>query len=176
MILYRHADRRYPFLWQAASQPAARWNRDGDGPVQYLADTPYGAWAEFLRHEEIRDRADLDGVRRALWAVEVDEAAEQLHSPALNPDVLLGGLRCYPDCQAEADRLAAAGATGLKAPSAALLPGGAAGHKVDGGLCDGPARDGEVVVLFGARHGVVGWPVVTEGFPPVEMLGRVRHF
>ena len=62
MILFRHCDRRFPFQWDAASQPAARWHADGEGPAQYLADTPVGAWAEFLRHEGITDEADLSGV------------------------------------------------------------------------------------------------------------------
>ena len=71
MILFRQCDRRFPFLWEAANQPAARWHADGEGPAQYLADTPSGAWAEFLRHEGITNEADLAGVERALWAVEV---------------------------------------------------------------------------------------------------------
>ena len=66
MIAFRHCDRRWPFLWESAVQPQARWHGDGEGPVQYLADTPDGAWAEFLRHEEITDEADLAGVSRAL--------------------------------------------------------------------------------------------------------------
>ena len=64
MILFRHADPRFPFLWETASQPAGRWHAPGEGPVHYLADTPDGAWAEFLRHEEIRDPEDLAGIRR----------------------------------------------------------------------------------------------------------------
>ena len=71
MIAFRHCDRRWPFLWESAVQPQARWHGEGEGPVQYLADTPDGAWAEFLRHEEITDEADLAGVSRALWAVSV---------------------------------------------------------------------------------------------------------
>lgn len=175
MILYRHADRRYPFLWEVADQPAARWNRDGGGPVQYLADTPYGAWAEFLRHEEITDPSDLAGVSRALWSVDVDTTVEQLHTPALSDEVLVGGLSCYSACQAEAERLSEAGATGLRAPSAALKPGGATGHRVDGSLCAGPARDGDVIVLFGARPAVVGWPVVKDGRPAADLLERIRY-
>jgi hypothetical protein len=66
VILYRHADPRFPFLWESAEQPAARWHGPGQGPVQYLADTPDGAWAEFLRHEGIREEAELVNVRRAL--------------------------------------------------------------------------------------------------------------
>jgi hypothetical protein len=53
MIVYRHADARFPFLWEGASQPPARWHGPGEGPVQYFADTPDGARAEFLRHEGI---------------------------------------------------------------------------------------------------------------------------
>lgn len=176
MVLYRHSDRRFPFLWDAADQPAARWNRAGEGPVQYLADTPYGAWAEFLRHEDITDPADLAGVSRALWAVDVELGAETLAVPAVDPAEATGGLSSYPDCQAEAERLAATGATGLKAVSAALLAGAAAGHHVlDGRLIDGPARDGWAYVLFGSRPDAVGWLVVATGSPPAEVLSRVRH-
>ena len=53
MIVYRHADTRLPFLWESSGQPAARWHADDEGPVQYFSETPDGAWAEFLRHEEI---------------------------------------------------------------------------------------------------------------------------
>src|SRR5205823_2277822 len=41
----------------------------GDGPAQYFADTPVGAWAEFLRHEGITDEADLlQSCPRDNWA------------------------------------------------------------------------------------------------------------
>ena len=43
MILFRHADPRRPFFWESSVQPAGRWHAAGDGPVQYLADTPDGA-------------------------------------------------------------------------------------------------------------------------------------
>ena len=59
MIGFRHADPRYPFLWEGAGQPAARWHAAGDGPAHYFCDTPDGAWAEFLRHEEISDPDDF---------------------------------------------------------------------------------------------------------------------
>ena len=52
MIVFRQADPRYPFLWSDVSQPAARWHAVGEGPAHYFADTPDGAWAELLRHEE----------------------------------------------------------------------------------------------------------------------------
>lgn len=62
------------------------------------------------------------------------------------------------------------------APSAALLPGGARGWRVDGGLRKAEPRDGEVIVLFGPRPDLVGWEAVHEGRPSVDLLGRVRHF
>lgn len=172
MIVFRHADPRFPFLWETAAQPSGRWHGAGDGPAHYFADTPYGAWAEFLRHEEITDPADLAGVRRALWAVELPELPGS--RPELDDPLLAGGFETYPACQAEASRLRKAGSDGLRAPSAALAPGGAQGWRVDGGLRPGPARDGEIYVLYGRRPELVGWPVVLDGRPPEELLGRVR--
>ena len=74
MIGYRHCDRRFPFLWSDSSQPPARWHSLGEGPANYFADTPVGAWAEFIRHEGITEEADLASVDRSLWAVEIPTA------------------------------------------------------------------------------------------------------
>ena len=65
VIAFRHTDPRYPFLWECGSQPAGRWHAQGEGPAHYFNDTPDGAWAEFLRHEEITEPEDLSGIRRA---------------------------------------------------------------------------------------------------------------
>jgi hypothetical protein len=89
MIAFRQVDRRYPFLWEDRHQPAGRWHADGDGPAHYFADTPDGAWAEFLRHEEITDAADLETIRRPVWAVGSAIPAERV---ALPDRVLTGGL------------------------------------------------------------------------------------
>ncbi len=75
MIWFRHCDTRWPFLWQSANQPPGRWHGDGEGPVQHLSDTPDGAWAEFLRHEEISEAADLAGIERDLWAIDVPDGS-----------------------------------------------------------------------------------------------------
>ncbi len=173
MIVFRHADPRFPFLWEDVSQPGGRWHDRGEGPVQYFADTPLGAWAELLRHEEIREAEDLSGVRRALWAVDIPETAER---PELPEKILTGGLETYTECRREAARLRAEGSTELRVTSAALLPGGASGWIVDGGLQPGPERDGKVHVVFGRRPDLVGWPVILEGRPPEDLLLRVRHF
>ncbi len=172
MITFRNCDRRWPFLWESVDQPTMRWHRSGEGPVQYLADTPDGAWAEFLRHEEITDEVDLDGVSRALWAVSIDEPS--VATPALDMTVLTGDLTTYPACQAEAGRLRAAGAVALRAPSAALKPGTAGGHRVETGLREGTPADGHVYVLFGPRFEATGWMIVDRGRPPAEVLPMVN--
>jgi hypothetical protein len=173
VIAFRHCDSRFPFLWEGAAQPPARWHAAGQGPVQYLADTSDGAWAEFLRHEAIRDPGDLATVQRAIWAVEVpDEPSAKPHLPH---DVMTGEAASYAACRAEATRLRAGGARRIEAPSAALLPGTAAGQIVDGGLVDAAGRDGRMLVLFGRRPDLVGWQVVSRGHPAERLLALVRH-
>jgi hypothetical protein len=174
MIGFRHADPRYPFLWEDTSQPAARWHGAKEGPAHYFCDTPDGAWAEFLRHEEITDPEDVATIRRALWAVELGD--EPSREPDLPLKTLTGGPETYSRCQAEARRLRRLGAVRIVAPSAALLPGAARGWRVDGGLQPGPPRDGKVIVLFGSRPNVIGWAVTSEGRPGTDLLSRVRHF
>jgi len=173
MIVYRHADPRFPFLWEGASQPAARWHGAGDGPVQYFADTPDGAWAEFLRHEGITDESELVNVRRALWAVELPDDLN-VAAPRLAEAVLTGGLNTYPECQREARRLRDSGAAALRAPSAALLPGSAGGWNVDGGLQPAAERDGTVLAAFGSSPDFVGWVAAFAARPRSDLLARVR--
>lgn len=173
MIAFRHADTRLPFLWEDGTQPAARWHGEGEGPVQYFADTPDGAWAEFLRHEEITDPEDLATVERAMWAVDVpDEGYTDVQLPLA---IMTGGADTYPACQAEAHRLAQVKGTAIRAPSAALKRGGAAGWRVELGLQQGPARDGVVYALFGPQPNLIGWRA-SVGRPSRELLPLVRHF
>jgi len=178
VIWFRHTDPRYPFLWEGDEQPPARWHGAGEGPAHYLADTPDGAWAEFLRHEEIQSADDLAGVRRAIWAIEVDdteiEALPRLRPSPTRP--LLGGQASYPACRALARRLRNRGHRGLRARTAALLPGGAHGWRVDAGLEAGPVRQGWTLVLFGRRPDLVGWSAAHEGRPDARVLPLVRPF
>ena len=173
MIGFRHADPRYPFLWEGSDQPAARWHSKGDGPVHYLSDTPDGAWAEFLRHEEITDPEDVATIRRDLWAVDLGQP--QSTEPSLPRETLTGGYASYPACRAEASRLRRLEADGLEAPSAALLPGAARGWRVDGGLQPGEPRDGTVYVLFGGRPDLIGWRATAAGRPDQGLLAVVRR-
>jgi hypothetical protein len=175
VIVFRHADPSLPFLWEDASQPEGRWHGEGEGPAHYFADTPDGAWAEFLRHEEITDPEDLAHVRRAIWAVEIRDTDEGTR-PELDEGTLTGDRGSYARCQAEARRLRAGGATRIEATSAALVSGGAHGHLVAGGLTAGPPREARTIVLFGRQPALVGWRAVQEGRPAEELLSRVRHF
>ena len=173
MIWFRNADTRWPFLWEDAAQPPGRWHGAGEGPVQYLADTPDGAWAEFLRHEEIEDPADLAGVMRNLWAIEVPDDEPSV-APRLPGDALHGGLESYARCQAKARSVRDSGASSLRAPSAALLEGGARGELVQGGLVEAADRDGRVLALFGARPDLRGWLCAVAARPSERIVPLVR--
>lgn len=172
MIAFRNTDIDVPFLWETSAQPAARWHGSGDGPAHYFASTAEAAWAEFLRREEIRDPADLAGIERVLWAVQIDD-----REPAVQPDVprtTMTGAG-YRACQLEAARLRAAGATHLVAPSAAVHVRSASGWRVDGGLRRGPRQSDTTIVLFGLRPQLTGWRTCAPGAPGTDVLARVRH-
>jgi hypothetical protein len=176
-MLFRHADSRFPFLWESEMQPSARWHTQGEGPVQYLADTVDGAWAEFLRHEGITDEEDLLGVERNIWAIELLARRKPKHHIELPLALLQGGADTYPACQVEARRLRLQGLKGFVAPSAALLPGTASGWYVEhGALHPGSPRDGTVLVLFGPRPDLIGWCACFRGRPSPRVLPKVHHF
>lgn len=176
MIWFRHADPRLPFFWEGEGQPPARWHGEGEGPVQYLSDTPDGAWAEFLRHEEIEDEAQLLNAERRIWAIEIPDGSERVSRPRLFPRTLRGGVETYPACRKEARRLRARGATALEAPTAGLAAGGARGQVVRGKLVEAPARDGRTLALFGARPELRGWACHDAGRPATRVLALVNHF
>ena len=172
MIVFRHTGPRFPFLWESADQPSARWHTVGEGPVHYFAETPDGAWAEFLRHEEIVDPADLAGIARSLWSIELPIPPRA--RPTLDTATLTGGTSTYVDCQREARRIRFGGRRGLVAPSAALVPTSPSGFHTERGLQPGPARAERVFVLFGPRPDLLGWAACHEGRPRDDLLPRVR--
>jgi hypothetical protein len=166
---FRQTAQGVPVLWESSVQPAARWHTLGDGPLQYFASSPEGAWAEWLRHEEIKNPAELNDVTRVLWCAELGEAA--LAQPELSRKVLLGNEDVYPQCQAEAKRLQDAGEAGLEVVSAALT------HTLECRTDNGvKVETGEalVYVLFGAQPKLRASRVSEGGLP--DILGRVRHF
>lgn len=109
-----------------------------------------------------------------MWAVEAPDDLPAA-APRLSAPVLTGGIATYEECRKEARRLRAKGAKALRAPSAALLPGGARGWKVDGGLRPAAERDGIVLAVFGPRPDFVGWMAAFAARPRSDLLGRVRH-
>ena len=173
MIAFRHADPRFPFLWAFASQPPGRWNRRGE-LTHYFSDTPDGAWAEFLRHEEIHEPEDLTTVRRALWAVDIGN--EPAARPIFPVRMLSGGKESWAECQQWASGIRARGADGITARSFALRRAGAHGWRVEADLRRGPDRDGKVFALFGPRPDLVGWAATVSGRPGKELLDDVQHF
>src|SRR5207245_5072242 len=115
---------------------------------------------------------ELIGVQRAIWAIEVPyDTVQATAQPALEEAVLLGGIATYPACRDEARRLRDAGAASLRAPSAALMPDGTGGWRVDCGLRRAPPRHGAVIVLFRQRPDLVGRRVVHQGRPGAGVLG-----
>jgi RES domain len=174
VIAFRHCDSRFPFLWSSSAQAPARWHGQSEGPANYFADTPVGAWAEFLRHEGITDVADLIGVQRSLWAIEIPD--DGYEAPHLMDAVFKGGLDSYATCQAEAKRLRDLGSSRIEAPSAALISGGASGWVANPIInSSSTSRDGRVFVIFGPQSSLVGWPAVEAGSPPQRTLAVVHH-
>jgi len=174
---FRVCDRRYSFLWQCAGQQAGRWNRKGDEPAHYLANTPTLAWAEWIRHQEIEDPADLEGVAASLWAVLIPEhlTDQDLQPVTLSMVLVLGATQEAAGSRlALVDQLKAQGAQGLLAPSAAL-------HHSDQILPCSRVRDGinqpdqllmpaQVILLWCAAEQLPGWCCVAEGRPEPELL------
>lgn len=179
MIVFRVCDARFPFLLtdvEGAHQPPARWHGAGEGPVQYFADTPAGAWAELLRHEEIKDPADLEGIAARLWAVRIEDDVTT-HEPELPFAALVSNPDGYEKCRKEARRLRASGVKRIVTVSAALKPGEAAGYHVGlAGLRRAAHRDGRVIVHFGPLPDAEGWCVAGKASPAPDTLSQVRHF
>lgn len=155
-------DPRLPFPAPAA-RTGGRWQSPDGPPVLHVAETPDGAWAELLRHEEITDPADLAGIRRRLWAVELDPDHERPGTPeGVGHREVTGDEWSYPACRRAARRAWDAGVTVLQARSAALRPmpsGGTAGY-------------GIVWVLAGERD-LRAWATSDAGGPTAAVLRRV---
>lgn len=160
-----------PF-WVNPNRSAARYNKPGAGPTQYLCLHPLGPWAEYLRREDLRSKAAIAVVRQRVWVVLLalrppDEVFELTYQSArdigLSPDDLVSD--DWSRCQDVAERLRQDGhfPKVWSVPSAAL-PGT------------------QNVVIFGPRVAIpyqsqiidpgIDLPcsVVAESTPPPEVL------
>lgn len=173
MILFRQIDTRYPCLWEDERQPPGRWHGEGEGPAHYFADTPDGAWAEYLRHEEIYDPEQLKEVARHIWAVDVGNISPSAVDLHLN--ILTGGPDTYERCRERARAMRGEGVRCLSAPSAALKDGMAGGLDVFGGS-HVARRSGLVIVIFGQPVMTpIGWIAADAAYPAAYVLDRMRR-
>jgi hypothetical protein len=123
-VAFRWADYDTP-LWARDNRTAGRWNTPGDGPTQYGCLDPSGPWAELLRHEGLRDEAELDLLRAALWVARwsVGPLADlatfaEAEAWGVDPRVLVED--DHRACRRLARELRGRGFAGVLAPSAAL--------------------------------------------------------
>ena len=179
---FRVCDRRHPFLWHGPGQESGRWNRAGDEPVHYLASTPTVAWAEWIRHQEIHEPADLEGVAAALWAVLIPShwSTQDLQPVELPMPVVLGTSSEAAAARLDlVEQLRATGAQGLLAPSAALhhseaaLPCVRVRHAIE--QPDTLPLPAQVILLWCTAEQLPGWCCVPEGRPGAELLPLVRR-
>lgn len=178
----RVCDRRTSFFWQTARQRAGRWNRNGDTLVHYLAITPTVAWAEWIRHQEIEDPADLEGVAAALWAVLIPahSSDQDLQPVNLPMAVVLGTSPEAAETRLGlVDQLKQQGAQGLLAPTAALKRSDQALPCIrlrdDSSQVDALPISAQVIMLRCPADQLPGWCCVPDGRPGPELLPLVRR-
>lgn len=170
LIAFRQTDYDMPF-WARNNSFAARWNAADDPPTQYWSLHPDGAWAEYLRQEELTDEADVALVRRTIWTCRVPRGTfldlrdpEACEAVGLDPDALTAD--DWSPCQALAARLRQGRCSGVLTPCAALT-----GHTN--------------LTIFGAKraidwqrrpalHSQVPAAVVAVGRPPAGLVARVE--
>lgn len=70
IVAFRWSSYDVPF-WARPNTRSGRWNRLGDEPTQYWSLSPEAAWAELIRHENLRTEDELDLVRMAFWVCRI---------------------------------------------------------------------------------------------------------
>lgn len=116
-------------LWVSPNSRPGRWNDPGKGTIaQYCSLDVASAIAEMVRSENLREPEDARELLVSVWEMRIDEGAVVDYStPALAEqqgfawESLLSD--SWRDCQAEGQRIVAAGGRGVLAPSAAFPQG-----------------------------------------------------
>jgi hypothetical protein len=171
-VAFRYSNYDTPF-WAGPNTDPGRWHTAGSVATQYLSLTPDGAWAELIRHEDLKTEAAVAEVRTQIWVVRINQAriadystftkAEQAGFP---PDALVSD--DYTVCQAEGARLRAAGYAGVIAPSASLT------SAVNVTIFGARLRASFATVPKLARS--VPAAVVAVGAPRRGLVSKARHF
>lgn len=168
LTAFRWSTYDVPFWARDNSRPG-RWHGLGDGPTQYLSLSPAGAWAELIRHEELRSEADLDGVSIPLWVARL----------RCSPIIDLRRVDVQAHYDVSSDVLVAPDWTPTQQLGARLRLDGAAA------VVPSAALPGEAnLVVFGPRRAIdwgstsvlastVPATVASLGRPPVGLVERV---
>lgn len=171
-VAFRWADYDTPF-WARPNRSAGRWNDLGDGPTQYWCLDPVAPWAELIRHEGLREEAELDLLRATLWAARwsVGPLADLGTFTAADEWGVDARVLVDDDqraCRRLAHEVRARGFAGLLAPSAAL----------PGSVTLVVFRP-QILAPFGAAprlSAFVPGDVAAIGRPKAGLAARVRHF
>lgn len=170
-VAFRWADYDTPF-WARPNRSAGRWNDLGDEPTQYWCLDPSAPWAELIRHEGLREEAELDLLRATLWAARWSIGPLADLGTFESADAWGVDARVMVDDDQRASRSVARevrsrGFAGLLAPSAAL-PGSVT-------LVVFRPR---ILAAFGAAPRLSAYvpaEVAAIGRPATGLVGRVRH-
>jgi hypothetical protein len=124
LVAFRLANYETP-LWAVENFSAGRYNEADSGFTQYLSLHPLTPWAELLRNEDRRTRAQAVLMRYPLWALRVDLEEPPLELTFETADRF--GLRAedlvgddQDACRALARTFRSDGPAAFVAPSAAL--------------------------------------------------------
>ena len=169
-VAFRWSSYDVPF-WARANTRPGRWNLADGTSTQYWSLTPGAAWAELIRHENLRTEQELDVVRMPFWVCRAPSGmvidlrrADERERFGITEEQLLAD--DWSACQ-ELSELLRERAHGVIAPAAAL--------PADANL-----------TLFGARRAirwekppalasVVPTARVAVGRPPPGLVDRVRR-
>ncbi len=124
LVAFRWTDYDVPF-WARENSNDGRWNYGGQDSTQYWSLTPEAAWAELIRHENLKSEEDLDLVRKPFWIARIPSTGlldlrqpEERETHDVTEDALISDE--WSACQELAVRLRRGATRGVIAPSAAL--------------------------------------------------------